>query len=135
MSSEKSKKEKTRLHSRNKNRERYDLQALIKKDSGEFIGQCGLLAQDISGRNELEVDYHLIPRYWGKGYATKAAKEFKSIGFENNLAESIISIIDCENTPSQKVAERSGMTRGIKTEFMEMDDFIYRITKDNFYNL
>jgi len=106
---------------------RYGLQALILKKSGEFIGQCGLLTQTIDGRNELEIGYHLIPRYWGNGYATESAGEFKKIGFENNLADSIISIIDVENIPSQKVAQRNGMIKETRTRFKDMDVYIFRI--------
>lgn len=112
---------------------RYGLQALVDKKSGELIGQCGLLAQTIDNIDELEIGYHLIPRFWGNGYAIEAAKEFKKIGFENNLAESIISIIDPENILSQSVAERNGMTRDTKTWYMEMEVFIYRIKREAYY--
>src|SRR6187455_2536372 len=36
---------------------RYGLQALIHKQTGEFIGQCGLLAQVVGEQKELEVGY------------------------------------------------------------------------------
>ncbi len=111
---------------------RYGLQALIEKKSGELIGQCGLLTQTIGGCNELEIGYHLIPRYWGNGYATESAREFKKLGFENNLTESIISIIDLDNILSQKVAQRNGMIRENKTIFLGMDVFIYRITREEY---
>ena len=111
---------------------RYGLQALIEKKSGELIGQCGLLNQTIDGRNELEIGYHLIPRYWGNGYAIESAREFKRLGFENNLSESIISIIDLENILSQKVAKKNGMTKENKTMFLEMEVFIYRITLEEY---
>lgn len=109
---------------------RYGLQALIEKQSGEFIGQCGLLTQIIDDHTELEIGYHLIRRFWGNGYATEAATEFKKMAFDNHLAKSIISIIDIENSQSQKVARRNGMTRESKTRFMEMDVFVYRIERE-----
>ena len=111
---------------------RYGLHALLDKKSGAFVGQCGLLTHTIDGMDELEIGYHLIPRYWGNGYAIEAASAFKEMGFENNLAESIISIIDLENIPSQKVAQRNGMTRETRTVFMGMDVFIYRITREDY---
>ncbi len=111
---------------------RYGLQALIDKKTGKFIGQCGLLTQTVDDKNELEIGYHLIPRYWGKGFATEAAMEFKRMGFENKLADSIISIININNTPSQKVAKRNGMTREKRTRFFGLDVFIYRILKEDY---
>lgn len=114
--------------------ERYGLQALIDKKSGNLIGQCGLLLQNVDGRNEIEIGYHLISRYWGKGYAIEAASEFKKLAFENNVTTSIISIIDIENVPSQKVAEKNGMTRATRTKYLDMDVFIYRIQYEDYKN-
>lgn len=111
---------------------RYGLHALIERESGCFIGQCGLLSQIIDGNNELEIAYHLIPRFWGKGYASEAASVFKTLCFENNLADSVISIVDTKNIPSQKVAERNGMTQRATTRFMGMETFIYRINKNEY---
>jgi len=111
---------------------RYGLQALIEKKSGEFAGLCGLLTQSVDGIDELEIGYHLIPRFWGNGYATEAAVFFKILGFENDLAKSLISLIDKENIPSQKVAQRNGMTREGETLYMGMKVFIYRIQREEY---
>ena len=45
---------------------RYGLLALIEKNTGNFVGQSGLLAQEVEGKEELEVGYSLLPKYWGK---------------------------------------------------------------------
>ena len=47
------------------NENRLGLQALLDKESEAFIGQCGLLLQEVNGRSEIEVGYHLIRRFWG----------------------------------------------------------------------
>lgn len=111
---------------------RYGLHALIEKKSGKLVGQCGLLTQKVNGKDELEIGYHLIPRYWKNGYAIEAAKEFKKMCFENNLAESIISIINTDNISSQNVAKRNGMTIDSQTKFLEMDVYIYRIKLEDY---
>ncbi len=109
---------------------RYGLQALISKESGEFVGQCGLLLQNVNGVDEVEIGYHLLPRFWGKGYASEAAQLFRDYGFENNVAASIISIIDPGNAASQKVAERNGMTLVMKNVFFHDTHYnIFRITR------
>lgn len=114
---------------------RYGLLALVDKSTGKLIGQCGLLSQKVDGKDELEIGYHLIPKYWGNGYAIEAASEFKNISFENNLAESIISIIDTNNSRSQKVAQRNGMTLETQTIFLGMDVFIFRIKMDDYLKI
>lgn len=85
------------------------LQALIKKDSDELIGMCGLLVQEVNGKKEIEVGYHLLKRFWGKGYAAEAAQMFRDYGFTHSETDSIISIIDPLNEPSKNVARRNGM--------------------------
>jgi len=109
---------------------RFGLQALISKETGEFIGICGLLLQEVNGMNEIEIGYHLLPKYWGQGYATEAARKFRDYGFENNVADSIVSIIDPHNYLSKKVARRVGMQMvDDKAIFGGKEHELYRITR------
>ena len=39
---------------------RFGLQALINQSTNEFIGLCGLLAQELDGVNDIEVGYHIL---------------------------------------------------------------------------
>src|SRR3990167_7224172 len=39
------------------------------KPGHEFVGQVGLLLQEVEGKKEVEVGYHILPEHWGKGYA------------------------------------------------------------------
>jgi RimJ/RimL family protein N-acetyltransferase len=110
-------------------RDGFSLAALELKETGEFIGQCGLIKQTINGIEELEVGYHLTPQFWGNGYATEAAKGCMKFAFENGIAESIISMIVVENVPSQKVAERNGLIRTIRMVYKGFDIYVYRIEK------
>jgi RimJ/RimL family protein N-acetyltransferase len=109
---------------------RFGLQALIDKKTNNFIGICGLLTQNVDGVKEIEVGYHVIKKYWGQGYAPEAAKLFIDYAFKNNLTESIISVIDLENTKSQRVAEKNGLTIEKQTKWLDNEDvYIYRINK------
>jgi ribosomal-protein-alanine N-acetyltransferase len=110
---------------------RLGLQALILKETGGFIGLCGLLLQDVNGRQEVEIGYHLIRRHWGHGYASEAAQMFRNYGFENNFADSIISIIAPGNQSSKNVAMRNGM-RLAKTgvEFKGQTVDLFRIARE-----
>lgn len=94
---------------------KYGLQALLDKNTGEFIGQCGLLLQEVDGKQELEVGYHILRDHWKKGYAIEAAKLFKQYGLKNDQADSIISIIHYQNTRSQNVAIKNGMQKEKET--------------------
>ena len=113
----------------------FGLMALIEKSTGNFVGQCGLLMQRIDGKDEIEIGYHLFPTYWGKGFATEAAQMFKQLAFKEYDFLQLISIIMTENIPSQRVAERNGMSRYRKTVYKGSEVYIYRITKNNWENL
>jgi [ribosomal protein S5]-alanine N-acetyltransferase len=108
-------------------RQLYGLQALTFKQTGELVGLCGLLVQEINGHKELEIGYHLLRKYWGNGYAGEAASFFKEYAFHNHLSHSVISIIHINNIRSQKVAENNGMKREQRSEWRGKEVFIYRV--------
>lgn len=110
---------------------RYGLMALLDKQTNELAGMCGLLAQVIDDVPELEVGYHIMPQHWGKGYAPEAAKFFINFAFDNNLADSIISVIDVGNVKSQRVADKNGLFREKQTVQMGDDVFVYRKFKES----
>lgn len=106
---------------------RYGLQALIHRQTNEFIGQCGLLLQEVDGIIETEVGYHILKQYWGQGFAPEAARCFIRFAFDNNLSNSVISIIDRNNVKSQRVAEKNGLKREKQTRWNNREVYIYRI--------
>ena len=105
------------------------MNALIEKQTGALVGQCGLLIQTIDGVQELEIGYSIMPAFRGKGYATEAAKKCKQVAFEQNYAASLISIIVPENSASIGVALNNGMQLD-KTTMSNGDRVhVYRIDK------
>lgn len=86
------------------------LWATIHKETGRFIGRCGLLPWTIDGQQEVEVAYTIARDYWGQGLATEAAQAILQYGFEKLNLSRLISVIEAENIASQKVAEKIGMT-------------------------
>ena len=112
------------------------LMALIHKETGEMVGQCGVLKQEVEGKTEYEVGYHIIPRFRNQGYATEAAMAFKEYIFIHDLSDSVISLIHVDNVKSQRVAEKNGMKRDFITKsFSYMQGipmYVYRITRKEF---
>ncbi len=114
---------------------RYGMMALIHKETGAFIGQCGLLSQTVDEVAELEVGYHIFPQYWRQGFASEAAQAMRDLGFENNLAASIISLIHQQNQGSQAVARANGMLLERSTHFLGLDAYVFRIWREEWLRL
>ena len=85
------------------------LHAIVLREGGTPVGQCGLLTQHVDGVMELEIGYHFLPQHWRNGYAAEAAIACRHFAAERGLAPSVISLIDEANVRSQGVAMRNGM--------------------------
>lgn len=111
----------------------FGLWAVILKESGEMIGQCGITMQDIGGGEVQEVGYLFRRACWHKGYALEAALACREYAFETLKAEAVYSIIRDNNFASQRVAERGSMKRcgEIMKHYygMDMPHYLYRITR------
>jgi [ribosomal protein S5]-alanine N-acetyltransferase len=90
-------------------RDGHGLWAMVLRDSNQVIGDCGCAIQEVEGKNEVEVGYHVRRDLWGRGYATEAARACMEYGFNKLGAERVISMIRPPNIPSRRVAEKNGM--------------------------
>lgn len=88
----------------------FGLWAVILKETGGMIGQCGLTMQDGGGKEVIEIGYLFQKAYWHKGYAAEAAQACKKYAFDTLKAEEVYSIIRDNNIASQNVAKRNDMT-------------------------
>jgi ribosomal-protein-alanine N-acetyltransferase len=88
----------------------YGLWATILKETGAFIGRCGLLPWAIDGRTEVEVAYLLDKDHWGRGLATEAARAIIEHAFSTLPVDRLICMTDPENSASRNVAVKVGMT-------------------------
>lgn len=97
------------LHGHSKQPE-LGLWATVERETGAFIGRCGLLPWVLDGKPEVEVAFLLDKAYWGKGLATEAARAVAEHGFGALGLTRLVCLIDEENRASQRVAEKIGMT-------------------------
>ena len=85
------------------------LWATIHKETGQFIGRCGLLPWEIDDKLEIEIAYLLDKSFWHQGLATEAAQGLLQYGFEKLKLSRLICLMNPENIASRRVAERIGM--------------------------
>lgn len=106
--------------------------AVVGKDDGRLIGNCGIRVNDPE-LGEANIGYELNPRDWGNGYATEAATAIVRFGFEERGLHRIWAECVADNTSSARVLEKLGMRR--EAHFREhqyyrdrwWDTFIYAI--------
>ena len=89
----------------------FGLWAVLLKETGTFIGQCGLITQrNVDGRDEVEIGYSIVRGQSNSGFATEAAIACRDFGFANLDLRRLVSLIDPANRASQRVAEKVGMS-------------------------
>lgn len=76
-----------------------------------FIGFVGLNRPDASLPISpcVEIGWRMLPEYWGKGYASEAARAALRVGFEQLDLDEIVSFTATINVRSQRVMQRIGM--------------------------
>ena len=84
--------------------------ATIHKESGDFIGRCGLLPWTIDGQDEVEVAFALSKQCWGQGLATEAALGIVQYARGKLKLPRLVCLIDERNQAAIKVAMKLGMS-------------------------
>ncbi|MDR1078250.1 MAG: GNAT family N-acetyltransferase [Propionibacteriaceae bacterium] len=95
----------------------HGLWAVVLRQTGALIGQCGVSWQDIDGRHVLEVGYLFNRARWGHGYATEAARACRDWAFTELGADEVFAQVRDTNIASMNVAIRLGMT--IRSQFVK----------------
>ena len=86
------------------------LWATIYKETGDFIGRCGLIPWSLDGQDEVEVAFALSKAYWGQGLATEAAQGIIQYAHETLKLRRLVCLIEEGNQASVKVAAKLGMS-------------------------
>ena len=105
----------------------YGQWAIEDRASGVFIGRAGIInPADWPGP---EVGYLLGRTWWGRGYATEAARSAMDWGFREIGFAELLSLIDPANRASIAVATRLGESLRGETDVMGNRVLVYGITQ------
>ena len=114
----------------------FGLWAVVLKETGEFIGDCGISLQPIHGQWLPEIGYHIRKDHWRKGYASEAAAACIRLAFERFGYPRVYSYMNAGNVPSYRTAIKNGMSL-----VDEYDDAhhgrlcVYAISREEWENL
>ena len=89
----------------------FGLWAVVLKETGEFIGDCGITIQNIDGELFPEIGYHIHKKHWRKGYAGEAARAVRDWVFRNTDYDTVYSYMKYTNTASWSTAMANGMKK------------------------
>ncbi len=92
------------VHKENNEIGYYKLSSLL---DGSFVGLGKLV---MVGANEAEIGYVLLPEFWGKGYGSEVSEAMIKRSTEVSQIESLMAIIDPENTASKRILEKCGFS-------------------------
>lgn len=124
-----------------RNRERYQkdgfgLWAVVLKESGEMIGDCGLTLQSIDGEQLPEIGYHIRKDHQRKGYAREAATAVRDWAFANTEFPRLYSYMKSTNAPSYATAAAAGMKKVKEYADAEQEiTCVYAISKEEWQQL
>jgi RimJ/RimL family protein N-acetyltransferase len=105
----------------------FGLWAVEERDSGAMVGRVGCWQPE--GWPGLELAWTLRRPYWGRGYATEAARAALDVAFSALGQNHVISMIHPENSPSIRVAQRLRMRLEGRTEFLGLSVLVYGIRR------
>ena len=102
----------------------YGPYAVEEKASGKILGPVGLWYPN--DWPEPEIKWALAPQYWGKGFASEAARAVQKIAHTHMPDTPLISFINALNKPSIQLALAIGTTLEKEVEFRSGNWHIYR---------
>ncbi len=108
----------------------YGRWAVYEKTTGVYLGFCGLKFSP--DKQETDLGFRLIRKYWGRGFATEAAREALAIGFGTFDLDRIVGRARKENTASVRVLEKLGMQKKFEYEEEGESWVQYEIRSVNF---
>jgi RimJ/RimL family protein N-acetyltransferase len=88
----------------------YGLFAVILKEAGALIGDCGLENLELEGGPVVELGYDIASAYWDRGLATEAATAVLNFGLGELRLPEVVSLIRTGNLRSRRVAEKVGLS-------------------------
>lgn len=109
----------------------FGLWVVTLKETGEFIGDCGISIQNIDWELLPEIGYRIHKKYWRRGFGSEAARAVRDWAFENTDYNCIYSYMKYTNVGSYSTAIANGM-RKVKEYKDEKNkiSYAYAITRD-----
>jgi RimJ/RimL family protein N-acetyltransferase len=107
----------------------YDYWAVYERNTDDFLGQIGILNQEIDGKQEECLAFMIGQKYWNKGYATEGSIACINYAFKSLKLEKLIATVNPENLQSICVLRKIGMKYICEANYANEKVHIYSINK------
>ncbi|MFN8186705.1 MAG: GNAT family N-acetyltransferase [Gaiellales bacterium] len=101
--------------------------AVVLRETGELVGDCGLVRTLVEGSPELELGWITRRSHWGQGIAAEAGAAWRDYAFDVLGLERIVSMVSARNHASRRVAEKLGMTAEREAIWGGLPHLVYAI--------
>lgn len=90
---------------------------VLETSTNNFIGMCAIIIS--SDFKESEIEYMLLPEYWGKGYGSEIVDNLLNMIEETKSIEKVTAITDPNNLGSRKILLKNGF---VSCKVYKIDD-------------
>ncbi len=107
----------------------YGLYAVLLRETGGLIGDCGLEHMIVEGEPVVELGYDIRSDHWNRGFATESAAAVRDYAFRALGLRRLVSLIRAGNDASRRVAEKIGMRCTGAITWDQRRYFVYTVTR------
>ena len=87
----------------------FGLFAVILRENGSFIGDCGITMQIINGWIRPGIGYHIYKPFQNRGYGAEAVRKCRDYIFEKTPFNAVYSYMSVNDADSARIAVKNGM--------------------------
>ena len=113
----------------------YGLFVLRTIGENAFVGYAGLRHVHVSGADEVEILYAVLPEFWGRGLTAEFSAELKRLALERFELPSVIAFTLPSNRRSQRVMEKIGLVYERDIVWRDRPHVLYRAGRETTSNL
>ncbi|RYG33649.1 MAG: N-acetyltransferase [Chitinophagaceae bacterium] len=90
------------------------------------------MTEEFNGRSLFyDLGYRFLKKFWGRGYATETARASVGYGFINMKLNEICGMADIENSASNRVLQKMGMSRTGTFLLDGAEHFFYEVSRED----
>lgn len=109
----------------------FGLWVFYSKETEEFIGRGGLVQKIIDAREEVEVGFAVMPKFWRQGYGEEMGRKSIEIGFKVHKRPDLIAHTLPINLASQSLIQKLGFKFEKEIIAFGLKQRLYRLKNPN----